>query len=183
MPTITLGNQEQSLFSTVAHIAIVALQTGDNAFGPPAELVVEVMKVVVVVVVVVMVMVVVVLLASGMSPSPAPPAARWKSRYAYAGFAYEDWPSLVIAATIVVLLLSSSFPLLTNITRDSYIRHYSPAWYDTAALREHRARSRRDTSASGRPKDATLNLRLRALDRFVKRHGPRHVILLIEIDK
>ncbi|KAL2746444.1 disintegrin and metalloproteinase domain-containing protein 10-like, partial [Vespula maculifrons] len=166
MPTITLGNQEQSLFSTVAHIAIVALQTSDNAFGPPAGLLV--LKVAMVVVVV--------LLASGMSPSPTPPPTRWKSRYAYAGFAYEDWPSLVIAATIVVLLRSSSFPLLTNITRDSYIRHYSPAWYDTAALREHRARSRRDTSASSRPKDATLNLRLRALDRFVKRHGPRHGI-------
>ncbi|KAF7407831.1 hypothetical protein HZH66_002368 [Vespula vulgaris] len=156
MPTITLGNQEQSLFSTVAHIAIVALQTSDNAFGPPAGLLV------------LKVAMVVVLLASAMSPSPAPPPARWKSRYAYAGFAYEDWPSLVIAATIVVLLPS--------ITRDSYIRHYSPAWYDTAALREHRARSRRDTSASSRPKDATLNLRLRALDRFVKRHGPRHGI-------
>ncbi|KAI4491667.1 hypothetical protein M0804_003059 [Polistes exclamans] len=52
-----------------------------------------------------------------------------------------------------------------SITRDSYIRHYSPAWYDTAALKEHRARSRRDTSTSSRPKDSTLNLRLRALDR------------------
>ncbi|KAI4501867.1 hypothetical protein M0802_003202 [Mischocyttarus mexicanus] len=56
-------------------------------------------------------------------------------------------------------------PQRASITRDSYIRHYSPAWYDTAALREHRARSRRDTSTSGRPKDSTLNLRLRALDR------------------
>lgn len=50
----------------------------------------------------------------------------------------------------------------------SYIRHYSAVWYDTAALREHRSRSRRDTSASGHPGDATLNLRLHALDRFVK---------------
>ncbi|OAD59780.1 hypothetical protein WN48_07878 [Eufriesea mexicana] len=54
------------------------------------------------------------------------------------------------------------------ITHGSYIRHYSAVWYDTAALREHRSRSRRDTSASGHPADATLNLRLHALDRFVK---------------
>ncbi|KAK1130401.1 hypothetical protein K0M31_018533, partial [Melipona bicolor] len=54
------------------------------------------------------------------------------------------------------------------IIHGSYIRHYSAVWYDTAALREHRSRSRRDTSASGHPGDATLNLRLHALDRFVK---------------
>ncbi|CAD1475390.1 unnamed protein product, partial [Heterotrigona itama] len=50
------------------------------------------------------------------------------------------------------------------IIHGSYIRHYSAVWYDTAALREHRSRSRRDTSASGHPGDGTLNLRLHALD-------------------
>lgn len=61
-----------------------------------------------------------------------------------------------------------NFVLLLAITQGSYIKHYTAAWYDTAALREHRTRSRRDTSTSGHPGDATLNLRLHALDRFVK---------------
>ncbi|XP_076221572.1 disintegrin and metalloproteinase domain-containing protein 10 [Nomia melanderi] len=62
------------------------------------------------------------------------------------------------------------WPLIPHkaITHGSYVRHYTAAWYDTAALREHRARSRRDTSASGHPGDATLNLRLHALDRVFK---------------
>lgn len=58
--------------------------------------------------------------------------------------------------------------LVSAITQGSYIRYYTAVWYDTAALKEHRSRSRRDTSTSGYPGDATLNLRLHALDRFVK---------------
>ncbi|XP_076249843.1 disintegrin and metalloproteinase domain-containing protein 10 [Calliopsis andreniformis] len=62
------------------------------------------------------------------------------------------------------------WPLIPHkaITHGSYIRHYTAAWYDTAALREHRTRSRRDISTSGHPGDATLNLRLHALDRVFK---------------
>lgn len=58
--------------------------------------------------------------------------------------------------------------MVSAITQGSYIRYYTAVWYDTAALKEHRSRSRRDTSTSGYPGDATLNLRLHALDRFVK---------------
>lgn len=58
--------------------------------------------------------------------------------------------------------------LVSAITQGSYIRYYTAVWYDTAALKEHRSRSRRDASTSGYPGDATLNLRLHALDRFVK---------------
>ncbi|XP_035731065.1 disintegrin and metalloproteinase domain-containing protein 10-like [Vespa mandarinia] len=71
-------------------------------------------------------------------------------------------------------------PQRASITRDSYIRHYSPAWYDIAALREHRGRNRRDTSTSGRSKDATLNLRLRALDREFKMRLVRDTSLFHE---
>ncbi|KAK2575767.1 hypothetical protein KPH14_007153 [Odynerus spinipes] len=71
-------------------------------------------------------------------------------------------------------------PQRGSITQGSYIRHYSPAWYDTTALREHRARSRRDVSSSGRSKDATLNLRLRALDREFKMRLVRDTSLFHE---
>lgn len=61
--------------------------------------------------------------------------------------------------------------LVSAITQGSYIRYYTAVWYDTAALKEHRSRSRRDASTSGYPGDATLNLRLHALDRFVKKNS------------
>lgn len=62
------------------------------------------------------------------------------------------------------------WPLIPHkaITQGSYIRYYTAVWYDTAALKEHRSRSRRDASTSGYPGDATLNLRLHALDRVFK---------------
>ncbi|XP_076294427.1 disintegrin and metalloproteinase domain-containing protein 10 [Lasioglossum baleicum] len=74
------------------------------------------------------------------------------------------------------------WPLIPHkaITHGSYVRHYTAAWYDTAALREHRARSRRDTSASGHPGDATLNLRLHALDRVFKMRLTRDTSLFGE---
>ncbi|CAK9800445.1 Disintegrin and metalloproteinase domain-containing protein 10 [Anthophora quadrimaculata] len=74
------------------------------------------------------------------------------------------------------------WPLIPHkaITHGSYIRHYSSAWYDTAALREHRGRNRRDTSASGHPGDATLNLRLHALDRVFKMRLTRDTSLFHE---
>ncbi|XP_076396323.1 disintegrin and metalloproteinase domain-containing protein 10 isoform X3 [Megachile rotundata] len=74
------------------------------------------------------------------------------------------------------------WPLIPHkaITHGSYIRHYTAAWYDTAALREHRTRSRRDTSASGHPGDATLNLRLHALDRVFKMRLTRDTSLFHE---
>ncbi|XP_043509413.1 disintegrin and metalloproteinase domain-containing protein 10-like isoform X2 [Frieseomelitta varia] len=74
------------------------------------------------------------------------------------------------------------WPLIPHkaIIHGSYIRHYSAVWYDTAALREHRSRSRRDTSASGHPGDATLNLRLHALDRVFKMRLTRDTSLFDE---
>ncbi|XP_043250301.1 disintegrin and metalloproteinase domain-containing protein 10-like [Colletes gigas] len=74
------------------------------------------------------------------------------------------------------------WPLIPHkaITHGSYIRHYTAAWYDTVALREHRTRSRRDTSASGHPGDATLNLRLHALDRIFKMRLTRDTSLFHE---
>ncbi|KZC07717.1 Disintegrin and metalloproteinase domain-containing protein 10 [Dufourea novaeangliae] len=74
------------------------------------------------------------------------------------------------------------WPLIPHkaITHGSYVRHYTAAWYDTAALREHRTRSRRDTSASGHPGDATLNLRLHALDRVFKMRLTRDTSLFHE---
>ncbi|XP_033353105.1 disintegrin and metalloproteinase domain-containing protein 10-like [Bombus vosnesenskii] len=74
------------------------------------------------------------------------------------------------------------WPLIPHkaIIPGSYIRHYSAVWYDTAALREHRSRSRRDTSASGHPGDATLNLRLHALDRVFKMRLTRDTSLFDE---
>ncbi|CAL7939204.1 unnamed protein product [Xylocopa violacea] len=74
------------------------------------------------------------------------------------------------------------WPLIPHkaITHGSYVRHYSSAWYDAAALREHRARSRRDASASGHPANATLNLRLRALDRVFKMRLTRDTSLFHE---
>lgn len=60
--------------------------------------------------------------------------------------------------------------VVSAITRGSYIRYYTAVWYDTAALKEHRSRTRRDASSSY-PGDATLNLRLHALDRLVKKHS------------
>ncbi|XP_017885545.1 disintegrin and metalloproteinase domain-containing protein 10-like [Ceratina calcarata] len=74
------------------------------------------------------------------------------------------------------------WPLIPHkaITHGSYIRYYSGVWYDTAALREHRSRSRRDTSASGYPGNASLNLRLHALDRVFKMRLTRDTSLFYE---
>ncbi|XP_053986021.1 disintegrin and metalloproteinase domain-containing protein 10-like [Hylaeus anthracinus] len=74
------------------------------------------------------------------------------------------------------------WPLIPHkaITQGSYIRYYTAAWYDTVALREHRIRSRRDTSASGHPGDTTLNLRLHALDRVFKMRLTRDTSLFHE---
>ena len=49
------------------------------------------------------------------------------------------------------------------------MRHYTPASYDTAGLREHRARTRREALAKpgNRRKEPTLNLHVKALDRYV----------------
>ncbi|XP_076544396.1 disintegrin and metalloproteinase domain-containing protein 10 isoform X2 [Osmia lignaria lignaria] len=69
------------------------------------------------------------------------------------------------------------WPLIPHkaITQGSYIKHYTAAWYDTVALRE-----RRDTWTSGHPGDATLNLRLHALDRVFKMRLTRDTSLFHE---
>jgi len=51
----------------------------------------------------------------------------------------------------------------SDITRGSYIRYYEAAIYDTAALRRHRNRIRRDVTYSEQP----LILHLKTLDRWV----------------
>ncbi|XP_046611887.1 disintegrin and metalloproteinase domain-containing protein 10-like isoform X1 [Neodiprion virginianus] len=73
--------------------------------------------------------------------------------------------AIFAAACMPVLLGSPLHPLPPHrgISRGSYIRHYGAAWYDTAALRQHRDRVRRDTSNAA--KDQPLTLRLHALDK------------------
>ncbi|XP_034948232.1 disintegrin and metalloproteinase domain-containing protein 10-like [Chelonus insularis] len=55
-----------------------------------------------------------------------------------------------------------------GIKKGSYIRHYTGAFYDTEALKEHRARSRRDSLSIGKEDGVTLNLHLNAFDRVFK---------------
>lgn len=53
--------------------------------------------------------------------------------------------------------------IFSDITRNSYIGYYEAATYDTATLRQHRNRIRRDVTDSEQP----LILHLKTLDRWV----------------
>ncbi|XP_057330460.1 disintegrin and metalloproteinase domain-containing protein 10-like [Microplitis mediator] len=55
-----------------------------------------------------------------------------------------------------------------DIKKSTYIRHYTGAFYDTAALKRHRDRSRRDFSGIGKEVGSTLNLHVNAFDRIFK---------------
>ncbi|XP_074114801.1 disintegrin and metalloproteinase domain-containing protein 10 isoform X2 [Cotesia typhae] len=55
-----------------------------------------------------------------------------------------------------------------EIKKSTYIRHYTGAFYDTAALKRHRDRSRRDFSGIGKEVGSTLNLHVNAFDRVFK---------------
>ncbi|XP_044581254.1 disintegrin and metalloproteinase domain-containing protein 10-like [Cotesia glomerata] len=55
-----------------------------------------------------------------------------------------------------------------EIKKSTYIRHYTGAFYDTAALKRHRDRSRRDFSGIGKEVGSTLNLHVNAFDRIFK---------------
>lgn len=75
---------------------------------------------------------------------------------------------VLLGAVCIALVVASPLhplPPHRGISRGSYIRHYGAAWYDTAALRQHRDRLRRDVSEHGL-KDQPLTFRLQALDKM-----------------
>ncbi|XP_043289218.1 disintegrin and metalloproteinase domain-containing protein 10-like [Venturia canescens] len=84
---------------------------------------------------------------------------------------------MFVGVLLVYVWLVSGSPLdpITSIpnkviTRGSYVRHYTPAHYDTALLRKHRERTRREAleKSTRRRKESTLNLDVKALDRTFK---------------